>query len=155
MAIQFVPGQVAVSDPNASYPNPTATSNIKDVVVKVVKLTSANYTVTTSTKTLVAVLPADATVLGFDLWVKTQLAGGGITAATLALGTTSGGAELMAANAAGFGTAGVATKLTPVVGIMQNYNIPNGGDIGVWATGLATTGTPTSGEQYLSIYYVR
>ena len=67
MAIQFVPGQVAVSDPNAAYPNPTAISNIKDVVVKVVKLTSANFTVTTATNTLVAVLPADATILEYAL----------------------------------------------------------------------------------------
>jgi hypothetical protein len=155
MAINFVQGQVAVSDPNASYPNPTATSNIKDVVVKVVKLTSANYTVTTSTKALVAVLPADATILDMKLWVKTQLAGGGVTGATLALGTTSGGAELMAANAAAFGTAGVNSTLSPLTGIMQNYNVPFAGDIQVWATGLTTIGTPTSGEQYLSIYYVR
>lgn len=153
MAINFVQGQVAVSDPNPS--SPSAISNIKDVVVKVVKLTSANYTVTTSTKTLVAVLPADATILDMKLWVKTQLAGGSISAATLALGTTSGGTDIMAANAAAYGTAGVNSTLTPVVGIMQNYSLPQGSDIQVWASGLATTGTPTSGEQYLSIYYVR
>lgn len=153
MAINFVQGQVAVGDPNPS--GPSAISNIKDVCVKVVKLTSANYTVTTSTKTLVAVLPADATILDFKLWVKTQLAGGSVSAATLALGTTSGGAELMVANAAAYGAAGVNSVLTPVVGIMQNYNVPLGADIPVYATGLATTGTPTSGEQYLSIYYVR
>ncbi len=153
MAINFVQGQVAVSDPNPS--SPSAISNIKDVVVKVVKLTSANYTVTTSTKTLVAVLPADATILDVKLWVKTQLAGGSVSAATLSLGTTSGGTDIMAANAAAFGTAGVNSTLTPVVGIMQNYSLPLGADIQVWANGLATTGTPTSGEQYLSIYYVR
>lgn len=153
MAINFVQGQVAISDPNPS--SPSAISNIKDVVVKVVKLTSANYTVTTSTKTLVAVLPADATILDMKLWVKTQLAGGSVSAATLSLGTTSGGTDLMAANAAAFGTAGVNSTLTPVVGIMQNYSLPLGADIQVWANGLATTGTPTSGEQYLSIYYVR
>jgi hypothetical protein len=154
MAINFVQGQVAVSDPNPN--GPSATSNIKDVAVKVVKLTSANYAVTTSVKTLVAVLPADATILSYELWVKTQLAGGSISAATLSLGTTSGGTDIMAANSAAYGAAGVGTKLTPVVGgLMQNYNIPNGGDIPIYANGLATTGTPTSGEQYLAIYYVR
>ena len=153
MAINFVQGQVAVGDPNPT--NPSAISNIKDVVVKVVKLTSANYAVTTSVKTLVAVLPADSTILDMKLWVKTQLAGGSVSAATLSLGTTSGGTDIMAANAAAFGTAGVNSTLTPVVGIMQNYSLPLGADIQVWANGLATTGTPTSGEQYLSIYYVR
>lgn len=153
MAINFVPGLVAVGDPSPNGPN--ATSNDKVTHVKVVKLTSANYTVTTSTKTLVAVLPADATILSFRLWVKTQLAGGSISAAVLKLGSTSGGGEFMAANAAAFGAAGVATFLTPVIGIMQNYSPPYGTDIQVWADGLATTGTPTSGEQYLTIEYVR
>jgi len=153
MAINFVQGLVAVGDPNPT--GPSTISNIKDVVVKVVKLTSANYAVTTSVKTLVAVLPADATIIDMKLWVKTQLAGGSISAATLALGTTSGGAELMAANSAAYGAAGVNATLTPIIGIMQNYNVPLGDDIRVYASGLATTGTPTSGEQYLSIYYVR
>ena len=153
MAIQFVAGQVALGDPAVNAP--TATSNIKDVVVKVVKLSAANFTVTTATNTLVAVLPADASILRMDLWVKTQLAGGSVSAATLALGTTSGGAQLMAANSAAFGAAGVSSTLTPIIGIMQNYSIPLGSDIQVWAAGLATTGTPTSGEMYLSIYYVR
>ena len=153
MSINFVQGQVAVSDPAAGT-GPNATSNIKDVLVKVVKLTSANFQVTTAINTMVAVLPAQATVLDMKLWVKTQLAGGSISAATLALGTASGGAQWMAANAAAFGAAGVNTTLSPILGIMQNYNIPLGGDSQVWAAGLATTGTPTSGEMYLSIYYV-
>jgi len=153
MAINFVQGLVAVGDPSPT--GPSATSNAKEACVKVIKLTSANYTVTTSTKTLVAVLPADATILSFRLWVKTQLAGGSVSAATLKLGSVSDGAEFMVANAAAFGAAGVATLLTPVVGIMQNYSLPLGADIQIWATGLATTGTPTSGEQYLIIEYVR
>ena len=153
MAINFVPGQVAVGDPSPTGPN--ASSNDKDVHVKVVKLTSANFTVTTSTKTLVAVLPADSTILSFRLWVKTQLAGGSVSAATLKLGTVSDGGELMAANSAAYGAAGVSTWLTPIIGIIQNYSLPVGADIPIWATGLATTGTPTSGEMYLTIEYVR
>lgn len=154
MAINFVPGQVAVGDPNPSYPNPTATSNIKDVVVKVIKLTSANFAVTTAVNTLVAVLPADATILSMELWNKTKLAGGSISAATLSLGTASAGTQFVGTLDV-FTTVSTYSVVTPITGIMQNYGIPLGTDIQVWATGLATTGTPTSGEMYLSIYYVR
>ena len=152
MAINFVQGQVAIADPNPG--GPSATSNDKVTHAKVVKLSSANFA-TGTVNTLVAVLPADATIVSFRLWVKTQLTGNSISAATLALGTASGGAQLMAANAAAFGAAGVATFLTPVVGIMQNYSLPLGSDINIWASGVATTGTPTAGEMYLTIEYVR
>jgi hypothetical protein len=154
MAIQFVPGQVAVSDPNAAYPNPTATSNIKDVVIKVVKLTSANFTITTATSTLVAVLPADATILAFTYWNKTKLVGGTISAAALSLGTSSAGTQFVSAFDV-FTTVGTQALISPVTGIMQNYNIPLGSDIQIWATGLATTSNPTGGEIYLTIEYVR
>ena len=151
MAIQFVPGQVAIGDPNPG--GPSATSNIKDVFVKVVKLTSANFS-TTAINTLVAVLPADSTILNMQLLVKTQLAGGGITAATLNLGTASAGTQFAsAANA--FGAAGANADIASLTGVMQNYNVPLGSDIQVWAGGTATTGIPTSGELYLTIYYVR
>lgn len=151
MAINFVPGQVAVSDPNPG--GPSALSNCKDMVTKVVKLSSANFS-TGGVNTLLAVLPADATILSFRLWVKTQLAGGSISAATLALGNVSGGAQFMAANSAAFGAAGVSTWLTPIVGIMQASD-PSASDINIWGRGVSTTGTPTSGEMYLTIEYVR
>jgi hypothetical protein len=152
MAINFVPGQVAVSDPSAGT-GPSATSNIKDVVVKAVKLTSANFG-TTAVNTQVAVLPADATILRMDLWVKTQLAGGGITAATFSVGSSSAGTQFVNALTA-FATAGTYTVISPITGIMQNYNVPYGNDIQVWVNGAATTGNPTSGEIYLLIEYVR
>jgi len=152
MAINFVQGQVAVSDPAAGT-GPSATSNIKDVIVKAVKLTSANFT-TGGTNTQVAVLPADATILGFRLWVKTQLAGGSISAATYSVGTVSAGTQFINALTA-FGTAGAYSVQTPVSGIFQNYNIPYGTDIQIWVNGTATTGNPTSGELYLLIEYVR
>jgi len=152
MAINFVQGQVAVSDPAAGT-GPNASSNIKDVVVKAVKLTSANFT-TDGTNTLVAVLPADSTILGFRLWVKTQLAGGSISAATYSVGTQSAGTQFISALTA-FGTAGAYAVQTPVTGIFQNYNPPYGSDIPVWVNGTATTGNPTSGELYLLIEYVR
>ncbi len=152
MAINFVQGQVAVGDPNPG--GPTATSNIKSVYTKVVKLTSANFTVTTATDTLVAVLPADASILGFTYWNKTKLAGGGITAAVLSLGTASAGTQFINAYDV-FTTVATQALLSPVTGIMQNYAVPLGGDIQVWASGLATTGSPTSGEIYVEISYVR
>lgn len=152
MAIQFVAGQVALGDPAVNAP--TATSNVKDVHVKVVKLSSANFTVTTATSTLVAVLPADATILGFKYWNKTKLAGGSVSAAVLSLGTASAGTQYVSAFDV-FTTVGTQAILSPVTGIMQNYAIPQGSDIQVWATGLATTGSPTSGEIYVTIEYVR
>ena len=152
MAINFVQGQVAVGDPNPT--GPTANSNDKDVHVKVVKLTSANFAVTTSVKTLVAMLPADSTILRFEYWNKTKLAGASISAAVLSLGTTSGGTEFVSAFDV-FTTVSTQDILSPVTGIMQNYGVPLGGDIPVYASGLATTGTPTSGEIYVSIFYVR
>jgi len=152
MAIQFVAGQVALGDPAVNAPTPT--SNVKDVHVKVVKLTSANFTVTTATDTLVAVLPADATILGFKYWNKTKLAGGSVSAAALSLGSTSGGTEFVSAFDV-FTTVGTQDILSPVTGIMQNYGIPQGSDIRIWAKGLATTGSPTSGEIYVTIEYVR
>jgi hypothetical protein len=152
MAINFVPGQVAQGDPNPG--GPTATSNIKDVVVKVSKLTSANFT-TGSTDTLLAVLPADSSILRMSIWVRTQLAGGGITAATLTLGSASGGAQFHAASALAFGTAGTYTVMPTPLAIMQNYSLPLGADIQIWGRGTATTGSPTSGELYLVVEYVR
>lgn len=151
MAVIVVPGQVAIGDPNPG--GPSATSNIKDVVVKVVKLSSANFS-TGGTNTMVAVLAADSTILCMRLHVKTQLAGGGVTAATVAIGTASGGAQLAAATSA-FGAAGANNDITPAAGIMQVYNPPYTSDINVWVLGTATTGGPTSGEVYLVIEYVR
>ena len=151
MAILFVPGQVSVGDPNPG--GPSATSNVKDIRVKVVKLTSANFG-TTAVNTLVAVLPADATIVDMSYNVKTQLAGGGITAATVNVGTSSGGTQFVSAFNI-FGTAGTNSHVSPLTGIDQNYNVPLGSDIQVFVGGTATTGTPTSGEIYLNIYYVR
>jgi hypothetical protein len=152
MAINFVQGQVAVSDPNPG--GPSATSNYKDLGVKVVKLTSANFS-TTPINTQVITLPADASILSMRLWVKTQLAGGSISAATISIGTTSAGTQFVNASALAFGVAGTYSVMPAITGIMQNYNIPYGTDIQVWVNGAATTGIPTSGEIYLIVEYVR
>ena len=150
MAIQFVEGQVAVSDPNPG--GPSATSNIKDVFVKVAKLSSANFT-TGGTNTLVAVLPADASILSMTLMVETQLSGGSISAASIDIGSASGGAQYVSA-ASAFGAAGANSLLNKLGGV-DHYNIPLGADKGIWVKGTATTGNPTGGELYLIIQYVR
>jgi hypothetical protein len=152
MSVQFVQGQVAVSDTNPG--GPSVTSNIKDLVVKVVRLTSANFS-TTNVDVLAAVLPADATILDINLWVKTQLAGGGITAATISVGSSSGGTQFINANASAFSAAGVYNYMSPINNIMQNYQVPAGSDIQIFVRGTATTGNPTSGEMYLVVEYVR
>lgn len=153
MAILVTPGQVAVSDPAAGT-GPSTTSNIKDIVVKAVKLTSANFS-TGGVNTMVARLPADATIIALKLWVKTQLAGNSISAATLSIGSASAGTQFVNASALAFGTASTYSTMPVVSGIFQNYNIPYGTDIDIWVNGTSTTGTPTSGEMYLAIEYVR
>ena len=151
MAINFVQGQVAVGDPSPVGPTPL--TQVKDVLTKVVKLTSANFG-TTAVNTLVAALPGDATITGAFLWVKTQLAGNSISAATINIGSTSGGTQFASAFNS-FGTAGAYSTVTPITGIVQNYQIPVTADIPIYVGGTATTGNPTSGEIYLIIQYVR
>jgi hypothetical protein len=140
------------TDPNSA--GPFATFQMKDVYVKVFKLTNANFTVTTSTKTLLGRLPADASILRFDYWNKIKLAGASISAAVLSLGTTSGGTEFVSAYDV-FTTVGTQAVLSPVTGILQPYSQPLGADIPIYADGLSTTGSPTSGEIYVTCYYVR
>jgi hypothetical protein len=152
MAIVFVQGQVAQGDPSPT--GPSAASNDKDIHVKVCKLTSENFK-TANADTLLAVLPADSTILCFKIWVRTQLAGGSVSAATLALGNASGGAQFHAASALAFGTAGTMTLMPTPLAIVQNHALPLGADIQIWGRGVATTGNPTSGELYLMVEYVR
>lgn len=140
------------TDPNSA--GPFSTFQDKDLHVKVFKLTNAHFTVTTSTKTLVGMLPADASILRFTYWNKTKLAGGSISAAALSVGTTSGGTEFVSAFDV-FTTVGTEATLSPVTAIMQPYAIPLGQEIPIWVAGLSTTGTPTSGEIYLMVEFVR
>ena len=140
------------SDPNSA--GPFASFQVKDVVTKVFKLTNAHFTVTTSTKTKVGVLPANASILRFTYWNKTKLAGASISAAALSVGYTSGGTEFVSAFDV-FTTVGTQAILSPVTGIMQPYAIPDTTEIPIWVDGLSTTGTPTSGEIYLMVEYVR
>lgn len=139
------------SDPNTA--GPFISFQIKDVVTKVFKLTSANFS-TSGVNTLVGVLPADASILRISYWNKTKLAGNSISAATLSLGATSGGTDYVNAFNV-FTTVSTYGVLSPVTGILQPYGVPNTTDIQLWVNGTSTTGTPTSGEIYLIVEYVR
>ncbi len=151
MAIQFVQGQVAVGDPNPG--GPTATSNDKDVHTKVIKLSSANFT-TTNVDTLVAVFPADATILSVDYYVKTALSGNGVTLPVVSLGSASGGTQFTTTSAL-TNTVGTHARLSVIQGLVQNYGLPLGSDISLWVRGGCSTGNPTAGEIYLRVDYVR
>lgn len=141
------------TDPNTS--GPFSDFQVKNSQTKVFKLTNANFS-TSGVNTFVGALAADASILNITLWVKTQLAGGSISAATISIGTASAGTQYINANTAAFNAAGVRVGLSPINGIMQPYNIPyTTGDISIWVNGTATTGNPTSGEMYLEISYVR
>lgn len=152
MSLQFIPGQVALGDP---YPNaPTVLSGpVKDLQCKVVKLSSANFT-TGGTNTLVAVLPADASIISFRHWVKTALSGNGVTSPTASIGASSGGTDYTSALAI-TNTTGTYAVASSVTGIVQNYNIPLSGDLNIWYKGSCSTGNPTAGEIYLIIEYIR
>jgi len=152
MAINFRQGQVALGDP-AVNGTPTPTSNDKDVHVKVVKLTSANFA-TVAINTLVAVFPADSTILSVDYYTKTALSGNSVSSPTVSLGTASAGTQFTSAVAL-TNTTGTSAKVTPITAIMQNYSLPLGADINLWVSGACSTGNPTAGEIYLTIYYVR
>ena len=152
MAIQFVAGQVAVGDPSPI--GPTALSGpAKDVQVKIVKLSSANFA-TVAVNTKVAVLPAEVTIIGIQTWVKTALSGNSVASPTLSLGTASAGTEFTSALAI-TNTTGTFAVATPITGIVQNYAVPLGTDVQVWASGSCSTGNPTAGEIYVIIQYVR
>lgn len=156
MAIQFVPGQVAVGDPSPTGPS-ALSGPAKDVQVKVFKLSSANFS-TSRIDTLVGVLPADSTILTIHTYVKTQLAGGGITSATLRFGTTSAGTDICGDSSNAYDIAGAIRLMNNGGlngGIMQNYAIPLGQDIKLYAGGGCAGGNPTSGEQYIIVTYVR
>lgn len=141
MAINFTTDQTVLN------------SQIKNVQAKVCKLTFANFA-TGTVNTQIATLPADATILSIKYWNKTKLAGNSISAATLGIGSTSGGTEFVSAFDV-FTTVGTEALLSPITAIVQPLSLPLGSDIPIFAKGIATTGTPTSGEIYVIIEYVR
>lgn len=141
------------TDPNTS--GPFSDFQVKNTQVKVFKLTNTNFG-TTAVNTLIGALAADSSILAMTLWVKTPLTGNSISAATISVGSASGGTQFVNANTAAFGAQGVRTSLSPINGIYQPYNVPyTTGDIQIWISGAATTGIPTAGEMYLEVSFVR
>lgn len=139
-------------DPNTA--GPFSSYQVKDVQAKVFKLTFANFT-TGNTDALVGALPEDASILGFETWVKTALAGNSVASPVISIGTASGGTQFASAVAI-TNTVNLAVKLSPVSGILQAAAVPRAGsDISLWVRGGCSTGNPTSGEIYLTVYYVR
>ena len=134
--------------------NPTPTSNDKVPHVKVVKLVFGDF-VTGGTASVKAVLPADASILGMDIWYKTKPAGGGVTAVTLSVGTAAAPTQFVNALDVLTPASGAYTAATPITNILQPYGLPFGSDIALLFTGTATTGNPTSGEMYVLVRYVR
>jgi hypothetical protein len=134
--------------------NPTATNMDKDVHVKTVKLTFADFT-TGGAASVKAVLPADSSILSMAYWKKTAFSGNGITAATLSIGTPSAATTFVNAIDVNTAAAGTWADITPITNILQPLSLPLGSDISLYFTGTATTGNPTAGELYVEIYYVR
>ncbi len=133
---------------------PTTTSNSKNTLVKVVRLTSASFSTGGGTAAVLAVLPAQASIISIEYWKQTQLSGGGITAATISIGTPAAPTNFVNAFDIFTPVAGTLATITPVTNIMQPYGIPSGGDIALQFTGIATTGAPTAGAVYVTVYYV-
>lgn len=131
----------------------TATAGDKSVRVKSVKLTFADVT-TGGANSVKVVLSAPDSILDFRFWKKTQLSGGGITAATLSIGIP--GSPTSFVNAADILTpaAGAQSSLVSAV-THQDYDSNARTDISLLFTGTATTGNPTAGEFYVDIYYVQ
>ena len=138
------------NDPNTA--GPFASFQTKDVDAKVFKLVAANFS-TVGVNTNVGALPADASILGFETWVKTAL-DNGATSPTLSIGNVSAGTQFASA-AAVTNTVGTAAKLSPVTGILQPYNVPNTSDISLWVKGGCATANPVNAEVYLTVFYVR
>jgi hypothetical protein len=126
----------------------------KEIQVKAVKLTFADFT-TGGAAAVKAVLPADASIIGFRLWVKTQLSGNGITAATLSIGTSGTPTQFINATGNAFNAANAYAFIGTESNIFQDLSLPQTSDISLLFTGTATTGNPTAGEMYVLIEYVR
>jgi hypothetical protein len=139
------------SDPNSA--GPFSTFQIKEPAVKVFKLTFANFT-TGNTDALIGRLPADASIMRITTWLKTAFSGNGVTSPVLSLGSASGGTQFSSAVAL-TNTVGTYATHTPVTGIMQEYAVPLGQEISLYARGGCSSGNPTAGELMVMVEYVR
>lgn len=139
------------TDPNSA--GPFSTFQVKDVVTKVFKLTFANFS-TANTDTLIGRFAADSSIIQVTTWLKTAFAGNSVASPVLSLGTTSGGTQFSSAVAI-TNTVGTQALHSPMAGIMQEYAVPLGGEINLYARGGCSTGNPTSGELYVMVQFVR
>jgi len=139
------------SDPNSA--GPFSTFQTKDVQTKVFKLTFANFT-TGNTDALIGRLPADASILGVKTWLKTAFSGNSVASPVLSLGSSSGGTQFSSAVAI-TNTVSTYALHTPIAGILQEYQVPLGGEVSLYARGGCSTGNPTAGELYVIVEYVR
>jgi len=131
----------------------TATSNIKEVKVKSIRLLNTDF-VTGGTASVKAVLPSYASIMAFGVWTKTKLSGGSVSAATLSIGVSGAATQFVNALDALTPNSGAFAFAAAVTNTHQAYAAPAGGDISLLFTGTATTGNPTAGEIYVDIYYV-
>jgi hypothetical protein len=142
---------IIYSDPNSA--GPFSTFQVKDVVTRIFRLTFANFT-TANTDTLIGRLPADASILEVNTWLRTAFSGNGVTLPVLSLGSASGGTQFSSAVAI-TNTAGTFASHTPMTGILQEYQAPLAGEISLFARGGCSTGNPTAGELLVIVKYVR
>jgi hypothetical protein len=118
---------------------------------------------TGTTATKVAVLPADATILGIRWYVQTATSGGGTTGATVTLtgqGVGPGGATFAFGSqsvfATGYGFMGTVNTVTGVFNLERPPAVQTSGDIIIYATYAEVGGTSTAGGPfYFVIEYVR
>jgi hypothetical protein len=128
----------------------TATSNSAVMKLKSVRF-AANEVTTGGANSVKAVIPPAATLIGFRFWKRTQLTGGGITAATLSIGVP--GNPTAYVNAADILTPAAGVTVFLISTTTHNSYEPNAGDISLLFTGTATTGNPTAGEFFVDILY--
>jgi hypothetical protein len=128
----------------------TATSRVSNLKTKSIRF-SFSEVVTGGVASVKAVIPPAATLLGFMFNKKTQLSGGGITAATLSIGVA--GSPTSFVNAADILTPAAGTTVFLTSTALNNSYNANAGDISLLFTGTATTGNPTAGEFFVNIIY--
>lgn len=134
--------------------SPTATNMDKTVHAKVVRLVASDF-VTGGVASVKAVIPADASILQINYYKKTQLSGGGITAATLSIGVTGTPTNYVNAFDVFTPVTGAGGFVSPATNLMNGLSLPLGSDVSLLFTGTATTGNPTAGEIEIVIVFVR
>lgn len=141
-----------IKDPNSS--GPFAGFQTKDLRCKVFDVPFTAFT-TSGADTLLGAIPATASIVSIKFWVKTALAGNGVTSPTAKVGSTSGGTDLVTSAQAITNTQYTISNITAsTTGFYALWNPPyTTGDIQIWLHGACSTGNPTSGEMYCQVDY--